>query len=168
MAQPSEESSSVAATPPWTDPIGLYIHSSGVKAKTTRPSSTSAISNSSSSAIGGGGSSPAAILRIASMPGSEAAATAVSSGSDQLKVRTRWAGSSLAGLGCVTQPSLSTMRRLRAPGAHEPRLGRGQRERLREQQAEPRERHDRPHHGLQTGAVGQRAQQRGGDAAGAD
>ena len=69
-AQPSEESSSVAATPPWTEPIGLYIHSAGVKAKITRPGSTSAISKSSSIAIGGGGSSPAAIARMASMPGS--------------------------------------------------------------------------------------------------
>ena len=89
IAQPSEESSSVAATPPCTEPIGLYIHSAGVMAKITRPSSTSVISKSSSWAIGGGGSSPAAILRIASMPGSEAAAMAVSSGSDQVKVRTR-------------------------------------------------------------------------------
>ena len=29
IAQPSEESSRVAATPPWTEPIGLYIHSAG-------------------------------------------------------------------------------------------------------------------------------------------
>ena len=62
IAQPSEESSSVAATPPCTDPIGLYIHSAGVTAKITRPSSTSVISKSSSWAIGGGGSSPAAIF----------------------------------------------------------------------------------------------------------
>src|SRR4051794_23821043 len=102
MAQPSDESSRVAATPPWTEPIGLYIHSAGVTAKITRPGSTSVISKSSSSAIGGGGSSPAAILRIASIPGNDAAAVAVASGSDQLKVRMR--SLSTEELGCVTQP----------------------------------------------------------------
>ena len=89
IAQPSEESSSVAATPPWTEPIGLYIHSSGVIAKITRPSSTSVISKSSSSAIGGGGSSPVGDLADRLDPGSEAAAWAVASGSDQLNVRVR-------------------------------------------------------------------------------
>ena len=101
IAHPSDESSSVAATPPCTDPIGLYIHSAGVTAKITRPSSASVISKSSSEAIGGGGSSPAAILRIASRPGSEAAAAAVASGSDHVKVRTR-----SVSVGCVTQPSV--------------------------------------------------------------
>src|SRR5262249_17026940 len=51
--QPSDESSSVAATPPWTEPIGLYIHSAGSIANTTRPGSTSAISNPRSEARGG-------------------------------------------------------------------------------------------------------------------
>src|SRR6478735_5397658 len=99
MAQPSEESSSVAATPPCTDPIGLYIHSCGVTAKITRPGSTSVISKSSSEAIGGGGSSPAAILRMASIPGSSAAACAVIIGSAQVKLRAR----------CVMQPSLAAI-----------------------------------------------------------
>ena len=106
IAQPSEESSSVAATPPCTEPIGLYIHSAGVMAKITRPSSTSVSSKSSSWAIGGGGSSPAAIFWIASRPESDAAAAAVASGSDHVNVRTR-----SVSVGCVTQP-----RRTRAYG----------------------------------------------------
>ena len=32
-----QESSSVAAIPPWTEPIGLYIHSAGWTANTARP-----------------------------------------------------------------------------------------------------------------------------------
>ena len=154
IAQPSEESSSVAATPPWTDPIGLYIHSAGVNAKITRPSSTSAISKSSSSAIGGGGSSPAAILRIASRPGSEAAAAAVASGSDQVNVRVR----------CMMQPYSTRVAGRAAP----PRSCGVSGSVEREQQAEQRQRGDDPHHGLQPGGVGEHAEDRGRDAADAD
>src|SRR4051794_26880570 len=153
MLHPREESSSVAATPPWTEPIGLYIHSAGSMAKITRPGSTRVISNPSSSAIGGGGSSPAAIARIASMPGRSPAARAVMSGSDHVNVRVR----------CMMKLILGR-RGARAAGA----LLRRQRERQREGEAGDRQRRDGPHHGLQPGVVGERAEQRGGDPADAD
>jgi hypothetical protein len=107
-AQPSDESRIVAATPPWTEPIGLYIHSAGSSAKMTRPRSTSVIVMPSSSAIGGGGSSPAATMRIASSPGRSRTAPAVASGSLQVIVRLR------SVVGCVTQPILGRFTRAAA------------------------------------------------------
>jgi hypothetical protein len=63
------KSSSAAATPPWTEPIGLYIHSAGSSANTARPRSTSTSDIPKSSAIGGGGSAPVATSRRYSIPG---------------------------------------------------------------------------------------------------
>src|SRR6187402_2111334 len=120
--------------PPWTEPIGLYIHSCGKTAKITRPSSTRVISKSSSSAIGGGGSSPAAIARIASMPASSPAARAVASGSDQVIVRVR----------CITKPILGGRR----PGGAAA-LVRGQGQRERQAEAPQRQQRDDPDHARQ-------------------
>ncbi len=83
------ESRSVAAMPPWTEPIGLYIHSAGSIANTARPSSTATIVKSSSRAIGGGGSVPSTIALMHSRPDSSRAAAAVAAGSSQLKLRVR-------------------------------------------------------------------------------
>jgi hypothetical protein len=58
------ESSSVAATPPWTVPRGLYIHSAGSIANTARPCSAATIVKPSSSAIGGGAIVPPAICSM--------------------------------------------------------------------------------------------------------
>ncbi len=83
------ESRIVAAMPPWTEPIGLYIHSAGSIANTARPSCTSTSSNASRRAIGGGGSLPSTIACMHSRPGNSIAAAADTAGSSQLNVRVR-------------------------------------------------------------------------------
>src|SRR5215217_4603535 len=82
------ESSTVAAMPPWTLPIGLNIHSVGSSEKTARPSATSRMSIPSIRPIGGAGNSPAAIAcKNASPVRPSRAAAASASGSSHVNVR---------------------------------------------------------------------------------
>ena len=78
----------MAATPPWTEPIGLYIHSAGSTAKTALPKSASTIDTSISWAKGGGDSVPSTVARRNSRPESSMAAAAVAAGSCHWKLRT--------------------------------------------------------------------------------
>src|SRR5271155_2909013 len=88
-AQPMHESRIVAATPPCTEPIGLYIHSAGSIANSARPGSTSTIVKSSSRAIGGGGNVPSTIAPRYSIPVILMPDSAIAAGSSQLKLRVR-------------------------------------------------------------------------------